>query len=221
MDRVWYVWRIVPNRMDHPWTPTFASLTGSIFWRSTLVLIYVAIMTGSYVPGHTQIWHNTGGTSYDEKNQGDVPPWSFSILVYSIWDVLWLLLICASLDNSRKITTGKNDFTPSSRHSKLDTFSLIMSKYDMLSKSKLGIQTINCQDIWVLLKIHYLPASLLSKMQIHYLPAAPMPMARMSNVTILHYITKKLPHLHRNVANPLRKHAQNYHKSLVKTIPQW
>ena len=155
------------------------------------------------------------------KNQGDVPPWSFSILVYSIWDVLWLLLICASLDNSRKITTGKNDFTPSSRHSKLDTFSLIMSKYDMLSKSKLGIQTINCQDIWVLLKIHYLPASLLSKMQIHYLPAAPMPMARMSNVTILHYITKKLPHLHRNVANPLWKHAQNYHKSLVKTIPQW
>ena len=27
-----------------------------------------------YVPGHTQIWHNAGGTSYDEKNQGDVQP---------------------------------------------------------------------------------------------------------------------------------------------------
>ena len=73
---------------------------------------------------------------------------------------------------------------------------------------------------------HQLPGYLGSlpfclNMQIHSLPAAPMPMARMSILTILNYIKKKLSHLHRNVANPLRNHAQNYHKSLVKTIPQW
>ena len=61
--------------MDHPWTPTFASLTGSFFLAinpGADICPYYDRVILIYVRGHTQIWHNAGGTSYNEKNQGDV-----------------------------------------------------------------------------------------------------------------------------------------------------